>query len=390
MARNIAVGIDIGTYSTNTVVLELEQKTRSPKILALNSVVSSGVRKGNIEDVKEATDTIKESIKGAEKVIGFPIRNAYAAIGGANLISMLSKGMAAVSRADQEITENDIKRAVEHSESSIPRMANKAIVHSIPLSYKVDGDTAGKNPAGMRGGKLEVETLFIVQMAQNLNNLLKSFEGAGVNVNGLVASPIAAARVLLDKRQKEEGALIFDIGGGTVSLAAFENGFPLYLSIFPFGSGLITNDIALVAQIPLEEAERMKHLYGNGEAKLDLKTQKKLSEIIEARLQETFELASGHLKKIGKDRLLPGGVVLTGGGANIPGIADFTKNHFKMNADIGVCREFESKEKRFFDSKWTVALGLAMLGLDDQPAMGIEIAAKTKNFISRWFRAFMP
>lgn len=390
MARNISVGIDVGTYSTNTVVLELDSKNGVPKILALNSVSSSGVRKGNVEDVKEAAETIKESIKGAEKVIGFPIRNVYASVGGVNLCSVLSKGMAAVSRADQEITEHDIKRAIEHSESSIPRMANKTIVHSIPLSFKVDGEPAGKNPAGMRGGKIEVETLFVIQTAQNINNLLKSFEGAGVNVDAFTASPVAAAKVLLNKRQREEGALICDIGGGTVALAAFEGGFPLYLAVFPFGSGIITNDIALVAQIPLEEAERMKHLYGSEETKLDQKTQRKLAEIIEARLQETFELTGNHLKKISRERLLPGGVVLTGGGANLPGLADFTKNHLKMNAEVGVCREFESKEKRFFDSKWAVALGLAMLGLDDQPAIGIEIATKTKNFIRRWLRAFMP
>lgn len=393
MARNIAVGIDIGTYSTNTAVLELENSDKSPKILSLNSYPSAGVRKGNVIEIKEAANSIKESIKSAEGIIGFPIKRGLVSIGGLNLCSVISKGIAAVSRADGEITDNDIKRAVSHSESNLSRMANKSIIHTIPLFYKIDGEYAGKNPTGMKGGKLEVETLFIVNLTQNLNNLLKSIELAGIEVSDVVASPVAAGRILLDKRQKEVGSLVLDIGGGTISAAVFEEGLPVYLNSFPFGGDNITNDIALLIQIPLSEAEKIKHLYGKEEGKFDKQIQKKLNEIIQARLADAFELTTEHLRKIGRERLLPGGVILTGGGANLPSIANAAKFHLKMNAEVGICAAFETKEKKSFDNKWSVALGLAFIGLDDAPSSNYlksEIAIKTKNLLNKWLRAFMP
>lgn len=392
MSRNIAAGIDIGTYSTNTVVLELEQKDKAPKILALNSTPSLGVRKGNITDIKETSNTIKSSVKSAERAAGIPIHSAYVSIGGANLCSVVSKGIAAVSRADGEITDFDIKRAVLNSEANLSKMANKSIIHTIPLFYKIDNEFAGKNPIGMKGGKLEVETLFITNFTQNLNNIIKAAELAKINVEDIIASPIASSRVLLDKRQKEVGSLLCDIGGGTISIAVFEEGLPIYVNTFPFGSDNITNDIALIIQTPLDEAEKIKHAYGKEENKFDRQTQKKLGDIIEARFSDAFELAGENLKKIGKERLLPGGIILTGGGANIPNVIDFARNHLRMNTEIGICSSFENREKRFFDSKWSVALGLAMLGLDETPSnyLGFDLAVKTKSFFTRWLKAFLP
>jgi len=387
MARNISVGIDIGTYSTNTVVLELEQFGKAPKILALNSVASSGLRKGNVHDIKEAAKSIKESVRAVEKTAGFPARRVYASIGGENLTSVISKGMVAVSRADSEITDNDIKRAVSNSETNLSRMANKSILHTVPLCFKIDNEPAGKNPVGMKGGKLEVDTLFITTLTQNLNNLIKSFEIAGLTVLDVVASPIAAGYALMDKKQKEAGSILLDIGGGTVSLAVFEEGLPLSVNCFPFGSDNITNDIAVINQMPLEQAEKLKHEFLKEDVKTDRATQRKLTEIIEARLSDAFELTSSHLRKIGKERTLPGGAILTGGGVNLPIVADFAKNHLKMNAEIGVCSLFESREKRFFDSKWAVALGLAMLGLNET---SIKTGGKIKETIKSMFKLFMP
>lgn len=385
MARNISVGIDIGTYSTNTVVLELEQHDKTPKILALNSVASSGLRKGVVHDTKEAAKSIKESVQSVEKTAGFPARRIYASIGGENLTSVISKGIAAVSRADNEITENDLKRAIANSETSLVRMANKSILHTIPLSYKIDNEPAGKNPIGMKGGKIEVDTLFITTATQNLNNLIKSFELAGLTVLDVVASPIAASYVLVNKKQKEIGSLLLDIGGGTVSLVVFEEGFPISINCFPFGSDNITNDIAIVNQIPIEQAEKLKHEFLKEDVKMDRSTQRKLTEIIEARLSDAFDLTSSHLKKIGRERILPGGVILTGGGANLPIVSDFAKNHLKMNSEIGICSLFESREKRFFDSKWSVALGLAMLGFNETSLKSeIKIFEILKSLINQF------
>lgn len=392
MSSNISVGLDIGTYSINTAVLELAKKEKIPKILALNSVPSTGLRKGNIIDIKDAAKVIQLSVKGAEKTAGLPLKSVYASLGGINLSSCLSKGLVAVSRADGEITESDVKRAISASESNLLKMANKNVIHTIPLMFKIDNEPIGKHPVGMRGGRLEVETMFILTFSQDLNNLIKSVELAGFKIDDIIAAPVASSRVLLNKRQKEAGALIFDIGGGTTSIAVFEEGIPISVNVFPFGGNSITNDIALVLQISLDEAEKLKHLFGTNEAEIDRQTVKKLSDIIEARLNDVFELTANHLRKIGRERLLPGGVVLTGGGANLTNTADFTKNHLKMPTEIGVCLGFETKERRFFDYKWSTALGLAMLGLDESPDinLGFELARKTKNLLSRWLQPFLP
>ena len=389
MSRNISIGIDLGTYSTNTVVLEFDQKNNAPKILALSSSPSSGLRQGAVVDVKEAAESIKSSIKSAQKTAGFPLRRAFVSIGGAALCSTISKGVSAVSRADGEITESDIKRAVINSESILPKMANKNIIHSIPLFFKIDNESAGRNPVGMKGGKLEVETLFITAPSQNFNNILKSFEMAGIKVKEIIAGPLAAGRVLLQKKQKEVGSLLMDIGGGTVSFAIFEKGLPAHLNILPFGGDNITNDIATLTKIPLDEAEKLKHLCGAENSGIDKQTQKKLSEIIDARLRDAFDLANENLKKINRERLLPGGAILTGGSANFPMLANLAKDCLQLNAELGLCYEFETKENKFFDAKWATALGLAMLDLDDDDELngsGISVI----NPILQWLKNFLP
>jgi len=238
----------------------LEKKSKAVKILALSATPSSGLRKGNVVDIKEAAKALKTSIRQTEKTIGFPIRSAYISIGGVSLSSVVSKGMTAISRADGEITDYDVKRVIAASESNLARMANKRIIHVIPLSYKIDNETVGKNPVGMKGGKLEVETMFVLVFTQNLNNLIKSVELTGLKIEDIIASPVALSRILLDKRQKEAGALIFDMGAATTSVAIFEEGIPISVNVFPFGSGNITNDIALVLQISLDEAEKLRNL----------------------------------------------------------------------------------------------------------------------------------
>ncbi len=390
-SRNITVGIDIGTYSTNTAVLEMMKKEGATKILSLSSAPSFGVRKGDIVDVKEAAKSIKNSIKQAEKSAGISIRSVYVSINGSNLSSSVSKGIVAVSRTDGEITESDVKRSIAVCESNIPRMANKSIIHTFPLSYKIDNEITEKNPVGMKGGKLEAETMFVTTLSQNLNHLIKSVEMAGLKIEDIIAAPIAASRIILERKQKEVGSLLLDVGGGTASLTVFEEGMPISVGVFPFGGDNITNDIALVLQISLSEAEKLKHILNVENTEIDRQTNKKLNDIIEARLNDIFELTTNHLKKINRERLLPGGVVLTGGSSNLTNVVYLAKNYLKMPTDLGVVLGLETKEKKFFDGKWSVALGLAYYGLDETPMYsGIEMINKTKKFLSRWLKTFIP
>lgn len=390
-SRNITVGIDIGTYSTNTAVLEMAKKEGATKILGLSSAPSFGVRKGEIVDVKEAAKSIKNSVRQAEKSAGISIRNVYVSINGTNLCSSVSKGIVAVSRTDGEITESDVKRSIAVCESNIPRMANKSILHAFPVTYKIDNEITAKHPIGMKGGKLEAETMFVTTLSQNLNHLIKSVEMAGLKIEDVVAAPIAASRILLEKKQKEVGSLLLDVGGGTASLTVFEEGIPISVGVFPFGGNNITNDIALVLQISLNDAEKLKHILNAENTEIDRQTNKKLNDIIEARLNDIFELTASHLKKINRERLLPGGIVLTGGSSNLANLVHLAKNYLKMPTDIGVILGFETREKRFFDGKWSVALGLASCGLDETPLYpGVEIINKTRGALNRWLKMFIP
>jgi cell division protein FtsA len=384
MSRNIATGIDIGTYSINIAVLELFKNESRPKILALVSKTSSGLRKGNVTDIKSISTNIGTAIREAERQSKVSIKKrVYLGVGGTTLSSVFSKGLIAISRADGEITDYDIKRVIRQSEVNIPKISNRSIIHTIPLQFNIDKDISIRDPVGMKGNKLEIDTVFIVCLTQHLNNLIKSVESNGVNVEDVIASPLANARAILNRRQKEVGSLILDIGAETTSVIVFEEDIPISVAVFPIGSEHITNDIALCLQISLEEAERMKRSYG-----IDNATTRKISHIVEARLNDILDLVSGHLKKINKNEMLPAGVVLAGEGSKLPNLPSFIKRDLKIPAEIGSCNFL----KENIGSKWSCAIGLALLGLDENPQinLGFAMANRAKNFIVKWLKSFLP
>ena len=383
MSRNIATGIDIGTYSINIAVLELSKNGSCPKVLALVSSPSNGLRKGNINDLKSASKSVSLAIKDAERASKIPIKRAYLGIGGTTLNSIFSKGLISVSRADGEITDYDVKRVIHQSEVNIPKISNRSIIHTIPLQFSIDKDISIKDPVGMKGNKLEVDTIFIVCLTQHLNNLIKSVESNGVKVEDIIASPLANARAILGRRQKEVGSLILDLGAETTSVIVFEEDIPISVAVFPIGSDHITNDIALCLQISLDDAEELKRSYG-----IESATTRKISHIVEARLNDVLDLVGGHLKKINKNEMLPAGAVLAGEGSMISNLADFIKSDLKIPAEAGTCGFLKEE----INGKWSCAVGLALLGLDENPQinLGFAMANRTKNFVVKWLKNFLP
>ncbi|MFC1720821.1 cell division protein FtsA [Patescibacteria group bacterium] len=383
--RNITTGIDIGTSHVRVVVAEYKDGGM-PEIIGTGSIESRGLRHGYIVNMPEATESIHRAVKKAEKNAGVAIKKAFVAIGGLSLESSLETAAVFISRADNEVTETDIANVVDASEEHVGSSANKQIIHAIPTQFRLDGEPVLGKPTGMKGSRLEVTTLFVTCLTQHLNDFVQAVEEAGVQVEDIMASPIAASFVTLNKRQKTAGCVLANIGAETLSIAVFENNIPISLKIFPIGGEEITNDIALGFKIPLDEAENIK----TGE-QISSYPKKKLEDIIQARLSDIFDLIDAHLKKIRKNGLLPAGIIITGGSSAIPFIEDFAKSSLRLPSKVAA-PELTKNAGPVVDSRWSVAYGLCIMGVDaeSEEGAGMKLARKTKNGTLAWLKQFLP
>lgn len=356
MAKNVTVGIDVGCSTTKVMVVEhgKERDKRSSRIIGTGSAPTHGLKKGFIADPKELVKTIGLAVHEAEISSGIKIRQATIAIAGITLESKVSRGSAIISRADNEVTNFDIQKAIKDSEQTL-KIMNKHIIETLPVIFKLDGrETYGK-VEGLRGVRLEVTTLFINCSNQHLEDLVGVINASGIDVVDVVASPVAASFVALDDRQKTAGCILIDIGDETTSCIVFEDGNIISLKIFPIGSNNITNDLALGLKIPLEDAEGIKV----GRITSDI-PQRKIDEIIGARINEIFDVVQKFLKKINRDERLPAGAIIIGGAANVKGIEEVAKKILNLPSKMTGL-----KNKNGLDPTWFVAYGLCHSGKDD-------------------------
>ena len=352
--NNYTCGIDIGTHTTRVVVIG-HDKNKNDCLLAIGQSHTEGMRLGYITNVEQVAKSVKKAIEQAEKMLGSKIRHAYVSIGGISLSSQTSTGTVIISKADQEITHLDISKAMALCEEDI-ELLNRKIIHIIPIGFKLDGKDIHGKPEGMHGTKLEVKTLFITCLKQNIEDIVTALALINIEVKDIVASPIASSFVLLNHKQKVAGCVLIDIGAETVSISCFENNTLISLQVFSIGSMDITKDVALGFKIALEEAESIKigSVVGGDYSK------KKVSEIIEARLIDIFELVQNHLKKIKRNELLAAGAIITGGGSQINEIEDIAKSQLKLPARVGPMDSTMVNKFKMRDSSWYTALGLAL------------------------------
>ncbi|MFC1751608.1 cell division protein FtsA [Patescibacteria group bacterium] len=396
MARDIVMGIDIGTSVVKTVIAERQEDSITPRILGYGASPAHGLRRGFIVDQNDVALAVKNSVNKAHKNIDSRIRRAYVAIEGIGIDGIRSKGSIVASRADNEITENDLKRAVSQCETQLGRssssyLLNREIVHSFPLIHKVDEEVVTGSPVGMKGEKLEVEALFITSPVQHFNNLIKTMDIAGITIEDIIAAPLANSHILLNKKEREVGCLLVNIGGDTSSMMVFEEGTPVSIEVFPIGSNHITYDIARGFQILLDEAERLKLSYD-----VDASMKRKLTSIIEPRLNDIFELIGGHLNKIQRTGLLPAGIILTGGGANLSNVESVAKKTLTLPSQLSQAKLSGCYNDPLIDPSWSVALGLCSSALNEGDSTmscsgGISgFGTKTKKMLVRWFKNFLP
>lgn len=390
MKDHIITGIDIGTYQIKVAVARLPRNAKEnavPEIIGTGYSESRGLKSGYILQSADVARSIKSAITQAEKSAGITIKRAHVAIGSIGLEELYSRGEVIPARADSEITETDLEKATTDSEERIAdRIPNRAILHTIPLRYSVDGSEVLGRPQGMRGTRLEVDTLFITTYEQHVSDLIAAIESIGVFVEDVIASPLAASFVMLSKAQKRAGCILVNMGAETTSIVVFEDTTPISLKIFPTGSNDLTNDIALGLKIPLEEAEKIKR----GAMNAVTYSKKQLEEITDSRLITIFTLIDAHLKKIKRDGLLPAGAILTGGGSNVFRVTDIAKRILLLPACTATL-EIGTKHAKVKDATWAVAYGLCMWGASDrEDSSAIGTVKHAKRGILSWLKQFLP
>lgn len=411
MRKDVIAGLDVGTSFVRVVLAGYrEGDTERLSLLGFGLAPAVGMRRGAVIDPEDAARSIRLAVENAERSAGVEVDHAFVGFGGSGLGVLSARGIIAVSRADGEISEADVERAHASARTSLPQLANREIIHEIPVSYAVDRETDIKNPVGMIGTRLETQMLYVTAFTPHLRSLVRSAELAGLEVDDVVAAPLASSFATLTKHQKEIGVMGLDLGGGTASLTVFEEGTLVSAAVFPVGSGHITNDIAIGFQVPLDIAEQVKIVHATlGLNPLEKKdavrladfapdinasvSKKDLAEIVEARATDIFELVDQHLRKIGRSGLLPSGAVITGGGAGLRGIAEFAKRELRLPAEVAVSRVLRGGNDSVADPSWSVAVGLCLWAEEHRPRGGFGGGAFGKKLFGRilgWLRPLIP
>jgi cell division protein FtsA len=422
MKENIIAGLDIGSTAIRLVV---GQKNRGGdiddnlKIIGAVSVPALGISKGAVKSIEDVTSSITACLEKAERLVGVPISSVWVSLNSPHVKCEKSRGVVAVSKSSGEVSQDDIERALEAAQAlSVP--PNYEIIHVIPIKFTVDNQEDVKDPIGMIGVRLEVETLIIQGLSSQIKNLTKAIFRTGLEIEDLVLSPLAAAEAVIGPKQKELGAALVNIGASTTSVAVFEEGELLHTAIIPIGSEHITADIAIGLRCPINLADRIKIELGSSlpdnfnkkddvditdlakeeDAQDEVKTisRRYLAEIIEARVEEIFEKVDAELKKIDRSGMLPGGVYLTGGGTRLHDIVETAKKQLRLPVCLGANKNIPTiidkvNETEFFNALGLVVWGNQAYGSGRKSGMklpGGEVVNKSWKKIKDLFAGMIP
>ncbi|WP_338825312.1 cell division protein FtsA [Neomoorella humiferrea] len=347
---NVVVGVDIGTTKVVAVVAEVTTQGRL-NIIGLGETPSGGLRKGIIVDIENTARAIEKAVEQAERMSGCHVTTVFVGLTGPHIGSVNNRGVVAVTGEDGEVGPEDVERVLQAARV-IPLPSDRRIIHVLPRQYIVDGYDGIMDPIGMSGSRLEVETQIVTAAAAAIQNTLKSVQRAGLQVEELVLNPLASAEAVLQPAEKELGTVVVDIGGGTTEIAVFSEGSLWYASVLPIGSEHITSDLAVGLRTPLSQAEVIKKEHGcvsmegiNENETVEVQVvggkekkrvpRKMLAAIIEPRVEEIFTLVRREIENANFQGLLPGGVVLTGGGALLEGIARLAGAVLAMPVRLG-------------------------------------------------------
>lgn len=371
------VGLDIGTSAVRCIVgsLDLASEEPSVSVVGHGSAPNMGMRKGVIVHVEDVVSALNQAVSEAERISGVPVRTATVNVNGAHISGLDSKGVIAISTANKEISLDD-KLRVEDAATIMQIPANREIIQVFPKNYRVDGHDSIKDPVGMQGVRLEVDTHIVTVATPNIRSLDAVLDRARLQATHHTVSGLAAAEAVLNRKQKEAGTLVLDIGAGTTNMAIIEDGEVQHVAVIPLGGINITNDLAigLKTDLDIAEAIKVKHAALGDAAKsgkVSVEHERRnhvfsateVTMIVEARVEEILEFVDKELRKIHKSRKLPGGVVLVGGTANMPGIADFAKEKLQLAARLGSFSATQGIMDSLKKPEYVTAVGLMQLDM---------------------------
>ncbi|ABU57187.1 cell division protein FtsA [Roseiflexus castenholzii] len=414
MAHRTIVGIDVGTTKVCTIVGQVYDNGRI-NVLGVGLTPSKGLDKGVVVNIDDAVNAIATSIEKAERLSGYRISAAFVGIAGRHIQSLNSRGVVAVARSDHEITRHDVARAVEAAQAvAIP--TQREVIHVIPRAYVVDGNEGIRDPIGMSGFRLEVETHIITGEIMAIQNLIKSVQKTGVEIDDLVLQPLAAGEAVLSADDKDRGVVLVDIGGGTTDIAVFAQGGIWHTSVIPVGGNHFTNDIVIVQQTPHNTAEYLKLKYGAAIAEETEEpdvieaegfapgerqqiSRHMLNQVLQARAEELTELIYNEIRRSGYEGLLPAGIVLTGGTAQLPRLDELMRDMLGIPVRIGAPTDLTGLADTLNSPAYATAIGLLRWGMrhgmsgfhsggGPPPDHGGWVS--TYERFKRWLKEFLP
>jgi cell division protein FtsA len=370
------VGLDIGTSTVRCVVGVLNEKDEHPSILGVGESPTRGMRKGVVVHPEEVTHAVAEAVAQAERLSGIAVRGATITVNGAHVTSEASRGVIAIG-GGHHITAADRDR-VEEAATVIRLPANREIIQVFAKNYRIDGQDGIKDPVGMQGVRLEVDTQIVSGSTPNLRNLEMVLEKCNLIVHNSTVASVAAAEAVMPRKQKESGTALVDIGAGTTNIAVIEEGEIQYVGVLPVGGQHITNDLAIGLKVDLDIAERVKIEHASllprksHDAKQAAVTEGKhthyfphddITMIVEARVEEIMELVDRELKKIHRSRKLPGGVIFTGGTAKLPGLAETARDVLELPTKISLPLPLGGLAEQIQSPEFAAATGLMLLDM---------------------------
>lgn len=399
--KEYIAGLDIGTTKTCCVLADIDLESGAADIVGVGLTPSDGLRKGVVVDLDVTTEAIRIVVDKAQKQAGnIQIRTVVVGVTGEHISSLNSRGVIAITSSDKEVTSSDVDRVVDASKV-IVLPPEREIIHSIPRGFTVDGQDGIKDPVGMSGSRLEVETHIVTGSSTFIDNVIKCVQRAGLAVESTVLEPIATSASAVLDAEKDLGVALIDIGGGTTDMAVFTNGEIFYTAVLPIGGNHVTRDIAVGLRTSQQEAERVKIAYGcstvdmvvdgdvfeitslGADASREL-PKKILASIIEPRMEEILEKVRGELVKSGYLGMLPGGGVITGGGAQLPGAVEMAEKILGMPVRLGLPRDIGGLCDTVQSPIYTTAVGLTIYAAKQHS--GLREEQKTATLKQGWQR----
>jgi len=376
--RSNLTSIDVGTTKICTTIAEMTENGDA-WVVGVGVAPSHGLHKGLVVNITEAREAIRASVKKAEQACNYKVESAYLGVTGRHVSSLNNRGVVAITRNDRLVRPDDLKRVLS-SAQSVRVPDDRKLLHVIPRGYSVDGQVGVKNPVGMYGFRLDVETHIITAAATSIQNLVKCVRGIGIDIDDLILEPLASSEAVLTADEKQVGVVLADIGGGTTDICVFKDGSIWHSAILPVAGYQLTRDVAIGLGLPFDVAEEMKKRYGSVmpvyESKMETAnpisedghgvSYQDLCDIIRARIEEILRLILLELPSSDYESLVPAGLVLTGGSANLSGIETLGREILRLPVRVGVPTHISGITDSLRDPAYATSVGLLLWGAKNE------------------------